>query len=288
MQERSDRIECFMYFAENAMIRITIVAVLSAVLGLAAPVQAEAPKKLLLLYQSPDGHPPQTHEYEAGLKLVAKLLKPAPNLEVLLVRADSPWKVGPDLLERADGAVLFLAEGARWMQSEPEVMKSFAKLAKRGGALVVLHWAMGAKDAKYIDGALQLLGCCHGGPDRKYKVLTTDAKPAAAHPVTAGIGSFRAHDEFYYGLKTVATGKGHPPQPLLTVSIDGKDETVAWTWERPDGGRSFGFSGLHFHDNWKLPEYRRLVLQGIRWSMKLPIPKDGIGVDVDPADLKLK
>ena len=38
--------------------------------------------------------------------------------------------------------------------------------------------------------------------------------------------------------------------------------------------RSFGFSGLHFHDNWRLPEYRRLVAQGVLWSLKLPIPAD--------------
>jgi hypothetical protein len=69
-------------------------------------------------------------------------------------------------------------------------------------------------------------------------------------------------------------------KPLLRVPIDGKDQTVAWAWERPDGGRSFGFSGLHFHDNWKLPEYRRLVAQGVLWTLKLPVPKDGLAVDV--------
>lgn len=270
------------------MFSIYSLAVVSAVLLAAAPVEVETPKKLLLLYQSPDGHPPQTHEYEAGVKLLAKLLKGTPNLEVMLVRADSPWKEGPELLERVDGAVLFLAEGARWMQSDPERFKAFTKLANRGGALVVLHWAMGAKDAKFIDGAVQLLGCCHGGPDRKYKVLTTDAKPAGAHPVTTGIGPFRAHDEFYYELKRPAAKLSSMPQPLLSVAIDGKDQTVAWAWERADGGRSFGFSGLHFHENWRLPEYRRLVVQGILWSLKRPIPKEGVGVDVGEADLKLK
>ncbi len=254
----------------------------------AAPVCAETPKKLLLLFQSPDGHPPQTHEYEAGVTLLAKLLKPTPGLEVTALRADSPWKEGPELLERTDGAVLFLAEGARWIQSDPARFKAFAKLVNRGGALVVLHWAMGAKDAQYVDGAVQLLGWCHGGPDRKYQVVTTEAKPAGVHPVTSGIGPFRVHDEFYYQLKAPAAKQATMPQPLLTVAIDGKDEKVSWAWERPDGGRSFGFSGLHFHENWKLPEYRRLVVQGVLWSLKLPIPKEGISVDVDAADLKLK
>jgi hypothetical protein len=74
----------------------------------------------------------------------------------------------------------------------------------------------------------------------------------------------------------------------LQVPIDGQKETVAWSWERPDGGRSFGFSGLHFHDNWRLAPYRRLVAQGILWTLKLPIPKEGLPVDVTEADLRIK
>jgi hypothetical protein len=63
---------------------------------------------------------------------------------------------------------------------------------------------------------------------------------------------------------------------------------VAWCWERPDRGRSFGFSGLHFHDNWRLTEYRRLVAQGVLWTLKKPIPKEGLPVTVTDEDLKLK
>jgi hypothetical protein len=72
------------------------------------------------------------------------------------------------------------------------------------------------------------------------------------------------------------------------VPIDGQLETVAWAWERPDGGRSFGFSGLHFHNNWRLPEYRRLVAQGILWTLKVSVPKDGLPVEITDDDLKLK
>ena len=47
-------------------------------------------------------------------------------------------------------------------------------------------------------------------------------------------------------------------------------------WDRPDGGRSFGFVGLHFHKNWERIEYRRLVSQAILWSLKMPIPEGGL------------
>ena len=77
-------------------------------------------------------------------------------------------------------------------------------------------------------------------------------------------------------------------RPLVQVTIDGHPETVCWAWERPDGGRSFGFSGLHFHANWQQPAYRRLIGQGVLWTLKQAIPKDGLPVDIAADELKVK
>ena len=251
---------------------------------------ADAPVRLLLVGSGPDGHPAQTHEYMAGLKVLAKCLKDVPGLEITTVRADEPWKEGPELMARADGVVLFLSEGARWMNHDPKRREALARAAVRGGGLVALHWAMGTKDAENIDGCLRLLGGCHGGPDRKYKVLETEAVVAdPRHPVVGGIRDFRVRDEFYYRLKFVKAERSEKgTHPLLRVTIDGQPETVAWCWERPDGGRSFGFSGLHFHDNWRLQPYRRLVAQGVLWVVKKPIPEGGLPVELADNDLKLK
>jgi type 1 glutamine amidotransferase len=260
---------------------------LSVALSLAAPVLAEAPKKLLLIGQGPDGHPATTHEYMAGLKVLEKCLKPVKGVEVTTARADDPWKEGPELIGRSDGVVVFLAEGARWLAQDAKRQEALTKLAARGGGITVLHWGMGTKDAKYIDPFVKLFGGCHGGPDRKYKVVEVEAEPAdAKHPILAGIGKFRVKDEFYYELK-FAKPEG-TVKPLLRVPIEGKDQTVAWAWERPDEGRSFGFSGLHFHDNWKLTEYRRLVAQGVLWTLKVLVTKDGLAVEVTKEDLKLE
>jgi lysophospholipase L1-like esterase len=253
-----------------------------------------AVRKILLIGQGPDGHPATTHEYLAGLKVLSKCLEPVPGVEVSVVRADGPWKEGPDLIGQADGVVLFLAEGARWGEQDPKRYQALTRLAARRGGLVVLHWAMGTREAGPIDGCLQLFGGCHGGPDRKYRVLDAEVQVVEPpHPIAAGIGNFRVHDEFYYRLKFVKPqGEVRPIRPILRVPIDGKMETVAWAWEHPAkkgrGARAFGFSGLHFHDNWRLPAYRRLVTQGVLWTVDLPIPPDGLPVDVPEADLKLK
>src|SRR5262249_48632504 len=120
-----------------------------------------------------------------------------------------------------------------------------------------------------------------------YQVVEEEAVVAdPKHPIATGMANFRVRDEFYYRLKFVQPDRS--VRPVLLVPIDGRKETVAWSWERPDGGRSFGFSGLHFHENWRLPAYRRLVAQGILWSLKMPIPAKGLAVDVAEEDLKLK
>ena len=264
--------------------------VLSFLLSLvvASVTYADEPKKkLLLIGQGPDGHPAETHEYMAGVKILAKCLQPVAGLEVTTVRADGAWKEGAELIDRADGVGLYLSEGAKWTQMDPKRYEAFSKLTKRGGGIVVLHWAMGTREAKPIADFVKLTGGCHGGPDRKYAVVETKLEPTdMKHPILTGLSTFTAKDEFYYRLKLAPAETR--VTPLLHVTIDGKQEMVAWAWERPDKGRSFGFTGLHFHANWRLPEYRRLVTQGILWTLQLPIPRDGLAVQVPEADLKLK
>jgi type 1 glutamine amidotransferase len=238
---------------------------------------ADSPKKLLLVGQGPDGHPPGTHEYMDGLKVLETVLKRVKGLETTIVKADGKWENGPELIERSDGIVLFVSEGAKWVQAGDKRLAALKAAAKRGAGLSVLHWGMGCKDAEYIDGFVALFGGCHGGPDRKYQVVETDAIPTEKDPVTTGLSPFRTKDEFYYRLKFVKPEGS--VKPVLTVKIDGEPQAVAWTWERPDGGRSFGFSGLHFHENWKRPEYRRLVGQGVLWTLKMPIPDRGLPVE---------
>jgi hypothetical protein len=258
-------------------------AAVGSLLAAGTPGNGEPPRKLLLVGQGPDGHPPATHEYLAGLRVLAKCLEPVAGLEVVTVRADEPWKEGPELLDRADGAVLFLSEGARWMQADRRRQQALARLAGRKAGVVALHWALGTREAGPVEGCLALVGGCHGGPDRKFQVLETEARPAD-HPAAAGLRPFKVKDEFYYRLKFTPEGS---VRPVLRADIDGRPETVAWAWDRPDGGRSFGFSGLHFHANWGRPEYRRLVAQGVLWTLRVPVPPGGLAVAVTEDDLKL-
>jgi type 1 glutamine amidotransferase len=241
------------------------------------------PRRLLIVDQGSDGHPPTTHEFMAGANVLAELLKPQKDIQATVVNADEPWTDGPKLIDQSDGIVMFVTQGAQWMQMEPQRHAALKRLAARGGAIVALHWSVGAKDAKYIQGQLDLLGATRGGPQRKYLVLSTELKRVVPeHSVLRGVGDIKVHDEIYYALDRVPG-----IQPLFTSRIEGKDEMAAWSWERSDSGRSFGFVGLHFHANWQLPEYRRFLVQGVLWSLKLPIPATGVNVDIDSKKLEL-
>ena len=256
---------------------------LSIAAGVGMATAAPAPKQLLIIGQGTDGHPPTTHEFMAATRVLTELLKPYPALQTRVVKADEPWADGPKLIEQADGVVLFVTQGAQWMQVDPKRQAALRAVAARAGAIVAVHWSVGAKDAAYIEGQLELLGATRGGPQRKYQVLATElTRVAPEHPILRGIGDLKVYDEMYYALD-----RRPGIQPLFNAKIDGQQEMVAWAWERPDGGRSFGFVGLHFHANWQLPEYRRFIVQAVLWSLKLPIPQTGVNADLDTKFLEL-
>jgi type 1 glutamine amidotransferase len=245
------------------------------------------PKRILFIGQAPDGHPPGTHEYRAGAGLLAKLVRQVSRnaaVQPIVVSADGEWKDGPELLDGADAAFLFVSQGAAWIQEKPKRLAAFQRLAKRGGGLVCLHWGMGTTDAKNIEAFVNLFGGCHGGPDRRYKVVdVTTELPNPKHPIVSGIEPLEIHEEFYFKLKQPKGGKGITP--LIRVPIEGESHTVAWAFDRPDGGRSFGFTGLHFHENWKQESYRRLMTQGLLWTIGQKIPEGGVEVPVKKVDL---
>ena len=263
------------------------------------PANNARPQRLLLIGQGPDGsHKRTTHEYFAGVNLLARLLRSQPKLEIIIVSADGDWRDGPQLLERADAAVIFVAEGAKWLSADAARLAAFRDLAKRGGGLGVLHWGTGTKTAEPIAPFVQLFGACHGGPDRKFKEFDQVLPQWASveHPILRGLKPFPVpvRDEFYFALKQASKTGGvtladseSAITPLLRIPAEEVSGTVAWCWERPDQGRSFGFTGLHFHDNWKHESYRRFVAQATMWTLKREIVASGLDVSVSGQDLAL-
>jgi hypothetical protein len=46
--------------------------------------------------------------------------------------------------------------------------------------------------------------------------------------------------------------------------------------DRARGGRGIGFTGGHWHRNWAIDDFRRLVLNAILWTAKVEVPDSGV------------
>ena len=66
---------------------------------------------------------------------------------------------------------------------------------------------------------------------------------------------------------------------------DGPQRIVADALDRPDGGRSFGFTGADLHKNWEVESQRRLVVNGVLWSAKVELPAGGAPVKIEESDI---
>jgi hypothetical protein len=127
------------------------------------------------------------------------------------------------------------------------------------------------------------------------------------HPVAHGVGPFALLDEWYFNLRWAEDTKGithilvgnpsdkvrqgpyvYPPGPYdHIIAASGHEETMMWTFERPDGGRGFGFTGGHKHVNWVNDNCRKVVLNAILWVAKAEVPPGGVESTVQPAELAL-
>jgi type 1 glutamine amidotransferase len=116
------------------------------------------------------------------------------------------------------------------------------------------------------------------------------------HPITRGVKPFDIQDEWYFNIRFAPESEKLTPILKATPPDDkrgtpeakkfpGREEIVAWALERDKGGRSFGFTGGHFHKNWGDENFRRLVVNAILWTAQIEVPKEGAKVDLDPADL---
>jgi hypothetical protein len=59
-----------------------------------------------------------------------------------------------------------------------------------------------------------------------------------------------------------------------------------WVYERPEGGRGFGFTGGHSHKNWGNENFRKVVLNAILWIARADVPPNGVDVSLSEDDLK--
>ncbi len=234
-------------------------------------------------------HAPGHHEYFAGLAFLAEMLKLTPGVHPVMVR--DGWPKNPKVFEGARAVVFYNDGGQHHPLLEAGRMDLLQKQIDKGMGFTAIHYAVNfPKEA-----SSRILSWLGGHFDIEYSscpacVWTAYYDKIPTHPITRGVPPFTLRDEWYFHMRFVPDGKGVTailrtvPPAMARTSEEakkhaGEPEITSWAYERPNGGRSFGYSAGHFHDNWGEENVRRLVVNGILWTAKVEIPKDGAKVD---------
>jgi type 1 glutamine amidotransferase len=255
-----------------------------------ADAHAPEPTKIVLI-AGRQSHGPGEHEFNAGTKLLVKCLKEMPGIEPVFV--EGGWPKDESVFEGAKSVVFFMDGGGGHPMIRPkERMEIMRKLMDRGVGLVCLHYAVEFPKGEVGDQLLDWLGGYYetGYSDNPHNNVTV--QPKEGHPITRGVSPFKANDEWYFKIRFRTDDQR--VTPILTArNLVGHDrktyeepQTVAWATERKEGGRSFGFTGAHFHKNWGIPEFRTLVLNAILWTAKVDVPSGGARCELTPQDLE--
>ena len=262
-------------------VALFMTATLAFLLGASAPCVGEeiekvgeankTSTKVVLIGLKPD-HARGTHLYLPECELLAKCLRQTDG--VVAIVSDG-WPTEAGILTDVDAIGLYRRPGAEILLGGPQA-EQFQTLMKKGVGLVAIHWATGLRDPKdealgnrYLSHLGGLFSFAFSGLDvSESEVQQMDAK----HDICRGWKGFELRDEDYLNLKFLPEAK-----PLLQVPVKGKDQTVAWAYERPDsnGGRSYGNTLGHFHAQFEREVFRRMLVNGILWTLHVDVPPNG-------------
>lgn len=244
----------------------------------AAGAMGAEPTKILFVGKDRD-HPPMTHEYMADLAILAKLVGQSGNVESVV---SNGWPSDPQATEGVDAIVLFTRLGGNVLFASP-ARRSAEALLNGGAGLVAIHWGTGADVGEPGERYLKALGGWYNNSFSQFPVRPSELRPAKVdHPILRGVEPVKLVDEFYIKLRFEPA-----ITPLLMAKVDGADYPIGWSFVRPNGGRSFGFTGGHFHNNLGLKPLRQSLVNAILWSAKREIPAGGAPCELAPADLTL-
>jgi len=264
-------------------------------LALAAEGEGKASRKTIVLVAGKPSHGPGDHEHNAGMLLLQKCLKNVAGVKPVVHL--NGWPKDPTAFDNADAIVLFMDGGGGHLLLQGNRLEQFAQLMKKGVGLACIHYALTVPKDK---GGPELLDWIGGYCEQGYSVWpfwTAEFKSLPKHPITRGVKPFTLRDEWYYNMRfrpgmkgVLSILKAVPPDNTRGTAAakkhPGRAETVAWAVERPAGGRGFGFTGAHFHNNWGRDEFRKLVLNALLWTAHVEVPANGVQSSVSPEELR--
>jgi len=265
-------------------------------------------KKQILFLAGKKSHGYAMHEHRAGCHLLARCLHESGEDIVAKVVAEGQWPEPWEGYDEPDAIVMY-CDGFRNHLAKDHQDKIQA-LTDRGIGVACLHFGvevdpdeLGPEFLEWIGGYFEIGWSVNPHWEAHFKSFPD-------HPIANGVEPFSIFDEWYYHLRFQPGMEGVSPilsavppvESLLTRSRDkdrgsnptvlkkvreGRPQVLAWAYDRENGGRGFGFTGGHYHENWGEPEFRQVVLNALVWLAGATVPADGMP-SRDPSALDLK
>lgn len=261
------------------------------------PAHADDAKTKIVFIAGNPSHGPGEHEHRAGCMLLASQLDQS-GLPVETVVTTNGWPKDESIFDNAAAIVIYSDGGG----GHPAMghLDTLRKLAAKGVGIGTIHYAVEIPKGDAGDAFLDLIGG-YFETDWSVNPTWTASFKLPKHPVTRGVHDFSTMDEWYYHMRFRKDMEG--VTPILTTlpppeSLSRRDgphegnpevraavlerkepQVMMWLYQAPKksgGARGFGFTGGHYHKNWKNDDPRKLVLNAIVWIAGMDVPKEGV------------
>lgn len=269
------------------LIKLAILITGTVILFGSAAWSAE-PAKQIVFVHGKASHGYGGHAYGPAFRMLARILNEnVPGVKAVVIQDDQD--LAP--LDRAD-AIMLGSDGGALVK---KLAGRLEPLMKKGVGLGCIHYTVDPAEPAAVKNLIDWIG---GSYERHWSVnphWEADFQTFPDHPAARGLKPFKVRDEWYYHMRFAEDMKG--VTPILSAvppenTRQGKDgphsgnptvrarsgmpEVVGWVYERPGGGRGFGFTGMHTHWNWAQDSFRKSVLNALVWIAGAEVPPDGV------------
>lgn len=279
------------------------VAIAAGVALVGVVFHAGAAEKKILLIAGKQSHGPGDHEFRAGCLLLKKSFDRVPGI-VSEVHSNG-WPTDTKAFDGAAAVLIYADGGGGHPAIQGDRLKFVDELVKKGVGLGFAHYGVEVPKGDPGEAMHRWIGGFYEHQFSVNPMWRPEFKSFPDHPVARGVKPFALIDEWYFNMRWRPAMKGvkpilvakpsdpvrngpyvYPPGPYPHIQeAKGRDETMMWVFERPDGGRGLGFTGGHKHVNWANDNFRKVVLNALLWIAKADVPANGVESQIEVAEL---
>lgn len=273
-----------------------------ALLASVSLLQAAETKKILFLAGNPS-HASGDHEFRAGCMILADKL----NTSGLPLEArvhSYGWPKDERIFDGVDACVIYADAGGRFGDKYAFLND---KVKNDGMGIMFMHYGVHPKKDVGETYFKHWIGAYMDDHISVNPHWIADVKAVTKEEISRGVTPFTAYDEFYFNMlwptgdecdscRPVAVATPTPERIVRYINMwnphgekcFGTEQALMWCRDSKveEGGRGIGFVGGHYHRNWAIDDFRKLVLNAIVWTARMEVPLEGVPAGtVSEADL---